>query len=347
MANGIAKLEDVARLAGVSKSTASRILATPEGDDSPFATQTQSKVRGAAAMLGYRPSKIARGLTQARTGIVGLVMPSVTDSFFPGVTSIIETHLARNGFDVILANTHSDAQTEQAKVEGLLDWRVDGLIVAPAQESGDAGLYWELWRRRVPFVLIDRAYSDTPFHSVTTDDYAGAALVVEHLLSIGRRRIAWAGGSLGVSTNRQRHAGYTQTLTRNGIFADPGLGIEVRPDESGGRQAAGMIARMDPLPDALFCFSDHVAIGAMQECMALGIRIPEDLALVGYADLDHSAILRIPLTTVRQPREELGETAAAMLLDRMLNSCPVIPQVTLPVSLVIRGSTVPPAAADS
>ncbi len=205
MANGKARLEDVARLAGVSKSTASRILATAEGDYSPFAALTQSKVRDAATLLGYRPCKIARGLTQSRTGSWACD-PSVTDSFFPGVTSVIETRLARDGYNVILANTHSDSATERAKIEGLLDWRVDGLIVAPAQETGDAALYWDLWRQKVPFVLLDRTFSDSPFCSVTTDDYAGAVQVVEHLLSLGKRRIALARGSLTVWANRQRHA---------------------------------------------------------------------------------------------------------------------------------------------
>lgn len=331
----------MARLAGVSKSTASRILATAEGDYSPFAAQTQSKVRDAATLLGYRPCKIARGLTQSRTGFVGLVIPSVTDSFFPGVTSVIETRLARSGYNVILANTHSDSATERAKIEGLLDWRVDGLIVAPAQETGDAALYWDLWRQKVPFVLLDRTFSDSPFCSVTTDDYAGAVQVVEHLLSLGRRRIALARGSLTVWANRQRHAGYTETLIRHGIIPNTTLEMEVQPDESGGREAAALISAMDPRPDSLFCFSDHVAVGAMEACLAAGIRIPEDLALVGYADIDHAPVLRVPLTTVRQPRDLLGESAATMLMQQMRDGEPSSANVKLPVELVVRESTSP------
>ena len=195
MANSNVTLDNVARLAGVSKSTASRILAAQPGDPIPFAAATQEKVRKACQVLGYRPSKLARGLTGNRTGMIGLIVPSVMDSFFPSVTSVIEACLAEQGYAIILANTSGNSEVEQEKIEDLLAWRVDGLIIAPAQETGNAGPYWDLWRREVPFVLIDRHFPDTPFHSVVTDDHAGAAMAVEHLLSTGRKRIAAVGGT--------------------------------------------------------------------------------------------------------------------------------------------------------
>jgi len=268
------------------------------------------------------------------------VIPSIKDSFFPSVTSIIETRLAESGFNVILSNTSSDSTIERKKTEDLLAWRVDGLIVAPSQETGDASLFWELWQRKVPFVLIDRFFPDTPFYSVTTDDYLGATMVVEHLLSLGRRRIAAAGGSLSISTNKLRHAGYVESLVRNGILPDPALFVQSRPLEQGGYAAAERLMEVQPQPDALFCFSDPVAIGAMQFFLERGIRIPEDIALAGYADLDHSAMLRVPLTTVHQPRELLGQYAADMLLLQMEGKTPDVPQRKLPVELVIRESTV-------
>lgn len=343
MANGISTLEDVAKLAGVSKSTASRILAAGQGNSLPFALKTQEKVRSAASMLGYRPSKLARGLTNARTGIVGLVIPSVKDSFFPSVTTVIETQLAQGGYNVILCNTYANSEVESTKIEDLLSWRVDGLIIAPAQETGDAGLYWDLWRRKVPFVLIDRSFADTPFYSITTDDYAGARMVVEHLLSLGRKRIGRAGGSLAISTNRLRHAGYTETLMRHGLVPDPELVFEVPPTEDGGRVALDRMLSMESQPDALFCFSDPVAIGVMEECLKRGVSIPRDLALVGYADLDHSSLLRIPLTTIRQPREALGKRAAEVLMAQMSDKTLEEHQERLAVELIIRESTVPAA----
>jgi len=338
MTRGTATLADVARLAGVSTSTASRILAVAKGRKVPYSEPTQENVRNAASLLNYRPSKLARGLTGTRTGIVGLVIPTLDDSFFTTATTIIEGKLAENGYNVILSNTSGDSDLERAKVEDLLSWPVDGLIVAPVQQTGDAGLFWELWRREIPFVLIDRVFAETPFYGVTTDDHAGAAMAVEHLLSLGRKRIACVSGRPIVSTNRARHSGYTDALIRHGVLTDQELTAEVSPTEAGGREAMKRFLGLDSPPDAVFCFSDLMAIGVMEVCLERGIRIPEDIALVGYADLDYSGVLRIPLTSVRQPRNEIGLAAAEILLARLDGKEPEPAEVKLPVELIIRES---------
>jgi len=339
MARGTATLADVARLAGVSTSTASRILSAAKGRRVPYSAPTQESVRNAAGRLNYRPNKLARGLTGARTGIIGLVIPTLEDSFFTAATTIIEGELAKKGYNVILSNTGGDSDLERAKVEDLLSWPVDGLIVAPVQQTGDTGLFWELWQNDVPFVLIDRVFADTPFYSVTTDDHAGAAMAVEHLLSLGRKRIASVSGRPAVSTNRARHSGYMDALIRHGVLPDAELSAEVSPTESGGREAMERFTQLDTPPDAVFCFSDLMAIGVMEVCLEKGIRIPEDLALVGYADLDYSGVLRIPLTSVRQPRNEIGLAAAEILLARLDGQKPENAELKLPVELVIREST--------
>lgn len=339
MTRANATLADVAFLAGVSKSTASRILAAAKGRKIPYSPATQKEVRNAAAKLNYRPSKLARGLTGARTGIIGLVIPTLEDSFFTAATTIIEAQLAERGYNVILSNTGGDSDIERTKAEDLLTWPVDGLVIAPAQQSDDAGLFWELWQKDVPFVLIDRVFTDTPFYSVTTDDHAGAITAVEHILSLGRERIGCVSGRRVVSTNKARHAGYTEALIRHGISPDERLSIEVPPTEAGGRQAMEYFMQLDALPDAVFCFSDLMAIGVMEVCLDRGIRIPDDLALVGYADLDYSGMLRVPLTSIRQPRNAMGLAAADMLLARLEGNKPETAELRLPVELIIREST--------
>src|SRR5512140_2941300 len=137
MSNHVPTLDDVARLAGVCKSTASRILGARVEDRIPFASRTQDRVRQAAERLGYTPSKLARGLSRTRTGFIGLVIPSVEDSFFPSVTRAVERRLASKGFNVILANTGEDPKVERERILDLLSWRVDGLVIAPTQEGGD------------------------------------------------------------------------------------------------------------------------------------------------------------------------------------------------------------------
>ena len=336
--NTVPTLGDVANLAGVSKSTASRILAAPEGIRIPYSADTQRKVLHATAQLGYKPSKLARGLTLAKTGIIGLVVPSLTDSFFPGVTSALETRLTEEGYSVILANSNADSRIQRARIEDLLSWHVDGLIIAPAQEAGEAGLFWELWQRKTPFVLLDRTFPDTPFCSVSTEDDAGAAMAVEHLIATGCQRIAWAGGPLGISTNRLRHAGYTATLIRHGLLPRSDYALDVPPGEEGGQKALDRILGLNPRPDAVFCFSDLLAFGILEACGRQGIRVPQDLAVVGYADLPHSGMLKVALTTVRQPRALLGRRAAEVLIAGIAKGGHS-EQATLPVELVVREST--------
>lgn len=341
MANSVPTLEDVANLTGVSKSTVSRILAKriDPGKKIPFAVETQKKVLAAVAKLGYKPSKLARGLTMAKTGIIGLVIPSLTDSFFPYVTSAIETRLTEAGYSVILVNTNASTKVELARVEDLLSWQVDGLIVAPAQESGEAELFWDLWRRQIPFVLIDRTFPDSPFCSVTTDDAVGAGLAVEHLVERGCRRIARvSGSSMSVYTNQQRQAGYLSALMRHGIVPQENYMIDVVQKEVDGRQLLDRILALNPRPDGIFCFSDFTAFDIIEACDQYGVRVPEELAVVGYADLPQSKLLKISLTTVRQPRTLMGRSAADMLLARMAGKEQPA-QINLPVELIVRQST--------
>ena len=336
--NSVPTLEDVANLAGVSKCTASRILAARAGARVPYSAGTKRKVLDATAKLGYKPSKLARGLTLSKTGIIGLVVPSLTDSFFPSVTSALEARLTEEGYSVILANSNADSRIQRARIEDLLSWHVDGLMIAPTQEAGEAGLFWELWQRKTPFVLLDRTFPETPFCSVSTEDETGAAMAVEHLFATGCRRIVWAGGPLVVSTNRLRHTGYTAALIHHGVLPRPDYALEAPPCEEGGELALARILALNPRPDAVFCFSDILAFGILDACSRQGIRVPQDLAVVGYADLPHSGMLKVALTTVRQPRALLGRRAAEMLIASIGKSGHS-EQVTLPVELVIREST--------
>jgi len=331
-------LEDVARLAGVSRATASRILSADDQSRIPFAQDTRERVRQAAIMLDYKPNRQARGLVSARTHIVGLLIPGMGESFSSSIVTVAQRELAALGYGVLLANTDSDNVMEQASIDEFLSWRVDGLLILPTQNTGDAEKLWLLWHKGIPFVLIDRLFAETPFYSVTTDDYSGAVMAVEHLLSVGRRRIAFATRPATVSTNRLRRAGYIDTLARHGVAFDPELVLNVPPSSEGGRIAVRELMQLSSPPDALFCCTDLVAVGAMEECMALDIRIPEDLALVGYSDLDFCRVLRSPLTTVHQPPALMAQCAARMLAQLMKGETPEVAQVKLPVSLVVRES---------
>jgi DNA-binding LacI/PurR family transcriptional regulator len=201
-----------------------------------------------------------------------------------------------------------------------------------------AGFFWDLWQRHTPFVLIDRTFPETPFSSVSTQDEAGASMAVEHLIATGRRRIARVAGPLCVSTNRLRQAGYNAALLRHSILPNPDYAIEAPSSEEGGKQALMRILGVSPRPDAVFCFGDPQAVGLLKACSQEGVRVPEDLAVVGYADLPQSDWLKVSLTTIRQPQALLGRRAAEMLLAA-LKKPGYSEQITLAVELIIREST--------
>jgi LacI family transcriptional regulator len=339
MANAVPTLGDVAKLAGVSKSTASRILSAIKDAQIPYSLGTKEKVREAALRLDYRPSKFARGLTMAHTGIIGLVVPALRDAFFPEVISAIEAALVQAGYSVILADSNADSQVEQTRIHDLLSWRVDGLIIAPSQSTNQAGFFWDLWRREIPFVTIDRSFPETPFCSVTTDDEKGVAMAVDHLAASGRKRIAWAGGgSSTISTTHLRKAGYAAGLIRNGMLPVSEYALSSPASEMGGRQAIERVLTLKIRPDAVICFSDNVALGLLEACIQHGIRVPQDLAVIGYADLQFAGMLKVSLTTVRQPKFLLGQRAVELLvkcMDKKKHS----EQIVLPVELIVREST--------
>jgi DNA-binding LacI/PurR family transcriptional regulator len=339
MSNAVPTLDDVAKLAGVSKSTASRVLSATKGKRLAYSAATVRNVRHAADKLDYRPSKMARGLTMDRSGIIGLVVPSLTDAFFPEVISVMESLLDQAGYTVILADSRTDSKVEQARIRELLTWRVDGLIIAPSQSIAEAGLFWELWRRQVPFVTIDRTYPETPFCSVSTDDKRGIEMAVDHLVANGRKRIVWAGGGLStISTTRLRQTGYMAGLIRNSILPVPDFALSHPASELGGRQALDRILALKPRPDAVICFSDNVALGLLEACAHHNVRVPDDLAVVGYADLPFAGMLKVALTTIRQPKVLIGQRAVALLL-KCLEDKQHSEQVVLPVELVVRESS--------
>jgi DNA-binding LacI/PurR family transcriptional regulator len=227
---------------------------------------------------------------------------------------------------------------EKEKINEMLSWRVDGLIIAPAQRNMDAGPFWDLWRQQVPFILLDRTFPDTPFASVTTDDESGAKAAVEFLIQRGMTRIACMGGPMILSTNRLRRSGYQEALMRHGIMPRGDYVFEVDTGRESCRGAMERLLALDPRPQAVFFFSDELASEAMRICLDHNLRVPADLALVGYADYSYSSLLRVPLTTVRQPCDVIGRALAEALLARLADETTPSKQYVIPVELIVRES---------
>lgn len=325
-------IEDIARAGGVSHSTVSRALR----DHPQISSATRERLQRLAAELGYTPNGVAQSLQGRRTNSVGLVVTTIDDPFFADVMRGVEEVARPAGISIFLNASHNDREQEMQVIEMFHRRRVDGVLVA-ASQIGVAHAE-RLRRIAVPVVLINNqaAVERDPFHAVAVDDYAGARLAVEHLLALGHRRIAYAGVTNRPRSHGRRLAGYRAALADAGV-TPPEEWALLPPDAAmaAGDVAVGRLhaARLRDLGvTAVCCYNDMVAIGVQ-----LDRRAPDELSVVGFDDTEPGRYVTPPLTTIRQPKRELGRRAMRMLLD-LLDGQAVEDQVLQP-ALVARGST--------
>lgn len=331
-----ATIRDVARVAAVSHQTVSRVI---NGGDR-IAPETRARVERAITRLAFRPSHIARSLVSRRTRTVGLVMGDVASPFFPDVVRGVEDGLSPAGYSLLLSSSRRDPERELRNVKHLLERSTDGLILgAPQVEPADLA---ELAARAdVPMVFLNRDARGSHVAAVWVDWSAATAEVVAYLTGLGHRRIA-----LVVPTREEARLGnredwYLPALQRAGLAPDPSLiSRDCISTEGGFRAGARLLARRDR-PTAVICHSDVMAIGLLQACAERQVRVPRDVSIVGWDDVPYAGLVTPPLTTVRVPRYELGQTAARRLLD-LLAGRPAPPDPPLPLELIVRESCGPP-----
>ncbi|MCB5909486.1 LacI family DNA-binding transcriptional regulator [Streptomyces pinistramenti] len=332
-------LKDVARASGCSVATVSRVLAGTR----PVGAETARAVRDAAERLGYRPNHVARALRSRSTGTVGLVLPQITNPFFPALVRELEHALHAEGRALLLADCDDDPETEAARIGALLDRQVDALLVVPADERRSRPAVAAA-AARVPLVLLDRGCGAGVADSVAVDNAAGMTLVLDHLAATGRRRPCFVGAAGTASTAVERHAAYEA-----GVHA---LGPDAaRRAELGDFSVEWGRAAVDRVwpsrPDALVCANDLIAAGALQQLRRLGADVPGEVAVTGFDDIPLAGLADPALTTVRQPVAELAAEAAGLLVRRPAGAAPAARRaVRLAPRLVVRGSSAPdPAAA--
>lgn len=327
-------IRDVARMAGVAKTTASDAL-QGRGRVSEV---TRARVEAAAIALRYRPHAGARDLTLRRSEVVGLLVGDLFDPFNAELTGLLEQHAAASGYRVLLATAGSDLQEEETALSNLLEHRVAALILV-AYTGDDVGL--RAITEHTPVVSI--GYSGSVGVSIRLDDVTGALLAVSHLLDLGHERIAYVRGTLiAPATDAARLSGYRAALRRAGIDED--RVVKVGPQSDPQRNAAVRELLSGPeRPTAVFAPSDITAVEVMSCAMELGLRVPEDLSIVGFDDMQLSRLRMISLTTVAQPVAEmarLGIDAAT----RWLTTGEVVQPAMIKPQLIVRGSTAPPPA---
>ena len=307
-------IRDVARRAGVSASTVSRVLnARPD-----VATETRERVLGIIDELNYHPNAQAVGLSLRHTGVVGLVVPDVITPFCTSVIESVQITLKAHGYWMLLVANQVNPE-ERARLQADLVtelWRgrrIDGLLMLIPVEASLEPLR-AMAQEGVPSVLIDMQYDGTGLNYIAVDNYRGGYVAVEHLLRIGYRDIAILCGPHWMPVSRDRLAGYKAALQDRGVpirseWIVPGLGY----DEETGRHAMRTLLSADCRPRAVFAASDRIAFGAMAVLDEVGLRVPDDIALIGFDDIPAAATYRPPLTTVRQPLETMGRLAVEHL----------------------------------
>ncbi len=324
-------IADVARVAGVSTMTVSRVI-NNKGD---VGKETRERVERAIAKLEYRPSEVARGLTNQRTRTLGLVVPDITNPFFPEIVRGAEDAAWERHYAVSLTNTVEDPDRERATLLHHEAHRVDGLIVCSARLPD--GELIELLRRHSYSVLVNRKLHLRGSSSLEVDDAHGALLAVQHLFSSGHRRIGLLAGPVGRSVSaRKRRRGYLDALASNGLRPDTSLIEECEPLEAGGHSAMHAVLKRRLDVEAIICYNDLVAVGAMEAAQELGICVPGDVAVVGCDDIRLASLMRPSLTTLRINKYELGRAAADLLFGLLEGESPS--HVTMKPELVVRSS---------
>jgi LacI family transcriptional regulator len=332
-------LKELAERAGVHPSTISRVANQDPG--LRIAPATRERIQTLLRDTQYRPNGIARSLKLRRSFVLGVIVPDVTNPFFAALYRGVEDGALPRGFNVILCNTDGRPERERSQLQMLRERRVDGVILA-STVLHDPSVAW-LRAEGVPHVLVNR-YTDEEGAFVGSDDVVGGRMVTEHLLKLGHRRIGHLSGLSVASTGVLRLRGYRDALEAAGIEYDPGLVVEAGYMEEGGRQAGRELLGRNALtrPTAVFAVNDLVALGLYSAARELGLRVPADLAVVGYNDIPTASRVQPSLTTVRVPVHEFGVVGAALLIDQVTTGERAPRRVVFKPELVVRESSAAP-----
>jgi LacI family transcriptional regulator len=328
-------MKDIALDLGVSLMTVSKALR----NHSDISQQTRDRVLKRMRELNYQPDWIARSMVTRRTYLVGLVLPDLMHSFFAEVAKGVARKLTPLGYHAVILNTEEDGETERRHVEILLTRKVDGLIIASAQRSGQVELFETLRRREVPYVLIDRVIHGVDANFVGTKDEDLGVLATTHLIEQGSKRIAHIRGPQN-GTGTARLKGYRRALNKHGMTIHPDYIVSGQYGDNTGYEAMRELLKTDPRPDGVFCYNDPVAAGAVKAILEAGLRVPEDIAIIGAGNVHYSDLLRVPLSTIDQSSSTIGEAAAELLCECMETKIPTeMKKIFIPSRLVVRDSS--------
>jgi DNA-binding LacI/PurR family transcriptional regulator len=332
-----ATIKDLAKELNLSASTVSRAL-RDHPDISPL---TKKRVISLANKLDYHPDSIAQSLQTQKTKTIGVIVPEIKQPFFASVINGIEELAYSAGYTIIVCQSNETYDREVLYTRTLVSHRVAGLLVSLSQTTQNLDHFKALQRRGVPIVFFDRVNDDIEASKVVVDDYNGAFAAVDHLIKSGYKRIAHLAGPKNLSISKYRLKGYKDALKLGNRPYNEELVVYGGLDDTDGVVGFQKLLSLEILPDAVFAVNDPVATGAFLTIKEHGLKIPDDIALVGFSNTNVSSLLDPPLTTVEQPTYEIGKTAVQLLLAQINNNEKnFVPQFeVLKTHLIIRGST--------
>lgn len=329
-----ATLRQIAREAGVSVATVSRALRRP----GTVSDETRQRILTLVARHSYVPDARAASFSSRRTGLIGLIVPTISNSIYAAFTEAVQNRLQVAGRKLLIANTNYSAEIESQIVHKLVESRVEGVILTGYRR--DPALYQLLRHYRIPFVVTWSTSPDAAVPAISFDNRAASKAATTALISLGHRRIGLICGVSAVNDRAsQRISGYRAALAESGLAFDPALIAERPFDAAEGAAAAEAIMRLAHPPTALFCANDIQALGALFACQRLGISVPADLSIMGFDDLPMIRVAHPPLSTVHVPAHEMGEAAADALVRAVETGRPIRSR-SLDATIVLRESTI-------
>jgi DNA-binding LacI/PurR family transcriptional regulator len=327
--------KEVAERAGVSVAVVSYVV-----NDGPRPVSPEKKLRVERAIeeLGYYPNELARSLSRKQTAIIGLIIPSLINPVYAEIADSLTRYCATEGYRVILGSSGRHHQTEVEFAKSLRAKRVDGVIMIPSESPEE--ILNPLQQAHIPTVVLEHELPNV--HCIAIDDFQGGQIATRHLISLGHRRIGMIRRKPSTALSRMRYVAFQEVLQQAQISFDADLVIESEAGQASGYASMQKLLALPQPPTAVFAHNDVLAMGAMSAIYQAGLTVPQDLSIIGYDDIIHSAYLNPPLTTVKLPIAEMGRVAGKKVLDLIQSGNSLSPTTTtLPVELIVRASTAP------
>ena len=304
-------IKDIANVLNISAAAVSKAL----HDDSRISKKTKKAVRQVAKNLNYQPNHLASALRKGKSKLVGVIVPRTNSNFFSSVIQNIEEVLNKEGYNIIITQSNESYQKECNNIDTLLFTQVDGIIASMANETINLEYYEKIKSKGIPLILFDRGENDLNVDYIGIDDYNSSHIIVEHLVNQGRKRIAHIGGYKHTRIFNNRIRGYIDALKKHNLPLDNELLLESSLTTVDGREKMSQLLRLKDRPDAIYISSDYAALGALQVLKEQNIKVPEDIALVGFGDEPFTAMVTPSLSSINQHSAEIGKQAALTFLS--------------------------------